>query len=377
MNILYITYDGLLDPVGQSQIIPYLNGLSTAHKIYILSLEKKSQKKIQIDPKIIWIKKNFFKTNIKFLKLINVVKLIISARKVLKNNLIDIVHCRGHIPAFVAYLLNCFYKKKILFDFRGFWIDERFDNNLLTKKNIIHLIIFYLFKFLEKRILLQSSKIIVLTSTARLYLIKKFKISKNLIFIIPCFTDFNFFKKIKKKNSKNNFINICYFGSYGPIYMFEEMFNFFVNLKTKNIKFFLFINNLSEFKKSEIYKKYYYNNKILVKKIYRHQLSSNLSNMDYLICFIKPTFARVVGSFPIKLAEALANGVPVVYNNCMKDVNFYMKKNNLNIKVNLKKLEYNKLKKNSLINKINISEQYKKILDISVGIKLYNLVYEK
>jgi hypothetical protein len=43
-KILYITYDGLTDPLGQSQILPYLKGLSQyGYRFTILSFEKKDR----------------------------------------------------------------------------------------------------------------------------------------------------------------------------------------------------------------------------------------------------------------------------------------------------------------------------------------------
>src|SRR5215203_2753158 len=43
-KILYITYDGLTDPLGQSQILPYLIGLSKqGYQFTILSFEKKDR----------------------------------------------------------------------------------------------------------------------------------------------------------------------------------------------------------------------------------------------------------------------------------------------------------------------------------------------
>jgi hypothetical protein len=42
--VLYLTYDGLLDPLGGSQIIPYVKGLSSpSRKFYILSFEKRKR----------------------------------------------------------------------------------------------------------------------------------------------------------------------------------------------------------------------------------------------------------------------------------------------------------------------------------------------
>ena len=41
-RVLYITYDGLLEPLGQSQVLQYLKGLSSSYDITIVSYEKKS-----------------------------------------------------------------------------------------------------------------------------------------------------------------------------------------------------------------------------------------------------------------------------------------------------------------------------------------------
>jgi hypothetical protein len=41
MNVIYISYDGMTDPLGQSQVIPYLIGLTKkGHNISIISCEK-------------------------------------------------------------------------------------------------------------------------------------------------------------------------------------------------------------------------------------------------------------------------------------------------------------------------------------------------
>ena len=39
-NTLYISYTGLMDPLGQSQVLQYVLGLSKDHKITVISFEK-------------------------------------------------------------------------------------------------------------------------------------------------------------------------------------------------------------------------------------------------------------------------------------------------------------------------------------------------
>ena len=39
-HVLYLSYDGMADPLGQSQVLPYLEGLvSKGHKFSLISFE--------------------------------------------------------------------------------------------------------------------------------------------------------------------------------------------------------------------------------------------------------------------------------------------------------------------------------------------------
>ena len=62
-NHLFLTYDGLMDPLGKSQIIPYLKSISNSQrKINVISFEKINnieEKKIKII-KLDLIKNNIF-----------------------------------------------------------------------------------------------------------------------------------------------------------------------------------------------------------------------------------------------------------------------------------------------------------------------------
>ena len=51
-RVLYISYDGISEPLGQSQIIPYLKKLSHDNDIQLITYEKKSDiKKMFNEPK--------------------------------------------------------------------------------------------------------------------------------------------------------------------------------------------------------------------------------------------------------------------------------------------------------------------------------------
>ena len=131
MNCLYITYDGLLDPLGQSQVLPYITSLaSKGHTITVISYEKQDRssdlvaalEKHLINYGIKWERLTFKKGKFQFFG-----RVISGVIAIWKNRLrykYDIVHLRGFMPAAIykASLL----RTPFIYDIRAFigeWID--------------------------------------------------------------------------------------------------------------------------------------------------------------------------------------------------------------------------------------------------------------
>ncbi|MDB9775315.1 hypothetical protein OAB47_03690 [Vicingaceae bacterium] len=102
--VLYISYDGLTDPLGQSQIIPYLSGLSVkGYRITILSNEKKEnyhenravvEKKL-LDANITW-KFTFYSNKPPVVSsAFGVRRMRKLASFLAKKEAFDIIHCRS------------------------------------------------------------------------------------------------------------------------------------------------------------------------------------------------------------------------------------------------------------------------------------------
>ena len=151
-NILYISQDGLLDPLGQSQIYPYIEGLSKNYFFFICTSEnlENSNKinlfKNKINKNIDWrfnvIKKKSGKIN----RIFEILLLYFLAIKILFKKKISIIHCRSYLPMPICVLVKLFTNIKIIFDTRGSWFDERVDGGMLKEKGIDKLI----FKILKR-----------------------------------------------------------------------------------------------------------------------------------------------------------------------------------------------------------------------------------
>ena len=111
-HIVYLSYDGISDPLGQSQILPYIFGISKVneYKLTIISFEKPhnlNKLKSNISKNLIasnidWINLKYTKTPPIISTLIDLYKLNSVLIKIIKNNSIDLIHARSYITSIIA-----------------------------------------------------------------------------------------------------------------------------------------------------------------------------------------------------------------------------------------------------------------------------------
>ncbi len=334
----------MTDFLGQSQVIPYLAGLSKkGFLISIISAEKKENfinnknniSNILNNAGISWYYIKYSKTPPIISTVWNIYKIKILAKKLQKRNKFDIVHCRSYIAAFIGEYLKRKFNIKFIFDMRGFWADERVEGGLWNINNIIYKKTYNFFKKKEISFIKSANSTISLTEEGKktIHNWKTFENHKPTIDVIPCCADLKLFNpeniisgKLEKiKNilniSKDDFI-ISYLGSIGTWYMLDEMLLFFKRLliTKKNAKFLFISGENHEY----IYKSAKKNNisteNILIYKAERQEVPILLSLSKISMFFIKPVFSKKASS-PTKLAEILGMGIPIVCNANVGDIN--------------------------------------------------------
>lgn len=130
-HCLYITYDGLLDPLGKSQILPYILGLcEVGYQFTILSFEKIDRDPRQIQELAIQLQaKNISWVHIPFIHgrfqgLLRMLRGAMVVRRLVKKKPFEVAHLRTIVPA-VIYKLS-WVKRPYLYDIRAFsgqWVD--------------------------------------------------------------------------------------------------------------------------------------------------------------------------------------------------------------------------------------------------------------
>ena len=346
MNILYISYDGALDPLGSSQIIPYLLELGGKGVNFTLLTYEKKERLTDTD-KVSNLKKLLRGKNIKWEILVyhknpalpaTVFDIFLGTLKgffIVLSDKIQVIHARSFIGAIPAFLLSKILNRKFIFDMRGFWADERIDGNIWKNKGLLYRIA----KWWEKVFFLNADWVVCLTQEAK-RIIKDFPYLKERNFnidVIPtCADTVRFCLKNQAENSstrlnlKDRFI-FTYFGSIGTWYMLTEMIDFFKAVKSINRNSFFMIltpdKNLAsrEFEKNNVSSLDY-----LIEYVPYENIPDWLSFADASLYFIKPAYSKK-SSCPTKFAESLACGLPVVVNSGIGDVDRFVADYNVGV----------------------------------------------
>ena len=239
VNILYLSYDGMTDPLGQSQVLPYLIGLTKeGHRFTLISFEKKERFEQQAariselceEHHIDWQPQFYTKNPPVISTLRDVRKMRQKAFALHAQKNIQLVHCRSYLSALVGLQFKRKWSIPFIFDMRGFWADERVDGKLWNLKNPIFRSIYHFFKRKELQFLQESAATVSLTHAGKEEMNRwelKSKTKFTPIQVIPCCTDLTVFEEIQRSNTATN---LGYLGSLGTWYLLDEMLAFFFNL---------------------------------------------------------------------------------------------------------------------------------------------------
>ncbi len=166
-NALYVLYDGLTDPLGQSQVLPYLLGLSrSGYRFTILSFEKKERfnhekdsiQAITAKAGINWVPL-FFSSRPPFLaKIYDVWRMRRMALKLQKKHQFHIIHCRSYVAAQIGLIFKKRFETRFLFDMRGFWADEKLDNGQWNLNQFFYRQIYNHYKKLEHSLFIKCRR---------------------------------------------------------------------------------------------------------------------------------------------------------------------------------------------------------------------------
>src|SRR5690606_35701906 len=253
-EVLYLSYDGMTDPLGQSQVLPYLTGLSKlGYRFHLISFEKPerfAQHRDHIQQwcdqaGITWFPLTYTKRPPLISTMRDIRKMKKKAVQLHREHTFFLIHCRSYLPALVGLSMKRKFGTRFLFDMRGFWADERIDGRIWNIRNPLFKAVYGFFKRKEKDFLREADHTVSVTQAGKDEILawQEFQKPPSEITVIPCCVNLDLFdphavsseQKIQLRQSLGmdpNATVLGYVGSIGTWYMLDEMLDYFSALQS-------------------------------------------------------------------------------------------------------------------------------------------------
>lgn len=337
-HALFLSFDGLTDPLGGSQILPYLEGLvARGHRLDVISLEKPEPSETERAAVraaceragIGWHAIRYRRWPPILSTLVNLAMMRRKAFVLHHDRRFRIVHCRSYVAALVGLAMKRRFGSKFLFDMRGFWADERLEGGQ-WRRWPTHAI-YRFFKTKERQFLAEADMIVSLTETASRYLDRQMGGGTNgRIRTIPCCVDMQLFDpangEMRAKGRQLLGITpetsvLAYLGSLGGNYLLDEMLDFYVAYRAlvPDARFLFVTREQERTIRMAAGSRGIAQAELIIRPASRDEVPMLVAAADLGIAFKRPTHSAKACS-PTKIGEMLSLGIPVVANEGVGDV---------------------------------------------------------
>lgn len=238
MAALYICYQSLLEPLTQTQVIAYLEGLARGgNQIVLLTFE---QRRLSAAEQASWTEnlaaKGIAWRWLRYHKWPTLpatawdvfIGILIGCWLVHKHQ-IRLLHARCHVPGVMAAVIKRFTGAKFLFDVRGFMAEEYVDGGVWPANGMLY----HLTKRVERYLVKTADGIVVLTEAAlnvfRTWYPKE--VGAKPVEVIPCCFDFRNtvadLRSHAEAGKAPNAPTIAYAGKLGGWYPVQAIVDFY------------------------------------------------------------------------------------------------------------------------------------------------------
>ncbi|MRU15688.1 glycosyltransferase family 4 protein [Roseovarius sp. A21] len=328
-RVLYVSYTGLLDPLGQSQVLQYVLGLARDHRITLLTFEKPDA--LANEPELDALAERCRVAGIDWHRLTyhnrpgipaTIYDIVLGIRKataLARTGHIQIVHTRSYIAGLIGLAVKRRTGARFIFDMRGFWPDERVDGGI-WKPNWLR---YRAFKWVERRLFLGADHVVSLTRAGARE-IEKFDYLQGIappMSVIPTCTNLELFRPVEPVESPQGSFTLGYVGSAGSWYMFAEVAQAVRMLfdMRPDARFLVINKGDHDAIRNWLSEAGVDLERVEIRAAPYSEVSEQIARMDAGIFFIKQVWSKRASS-PTRLGEFLACGKPVLANGQVGDV---------------------------------------------------------
>jgi glycosyltransferase involved in cell wall biosynthesis len=167
-RVIYVSYDGAGEPLGQSQVVAYLERLAADCEIQLISFEKPGDDREPVAARLAaagidWHPLDYHRRPPVASTVFDVWRGTREIKKVAAGT--DgpfILHVRSYVPALMVLRADLGHRARFIFDTRSFWPDERVEMGMMRGGGLMHRIA----KHYERRFFAEADAVVTLTNAS-------------------------------------------------------------------------------------------------------------------------------------------------------------------------------------------------------------------
>jgi glycosyltransferase involved in cell wall biosynthesis len=319
-RVLYISYDGLLEPIGQSQILQYVERLAGDHSIWLLTFEKpadmaRSDLRTATEGRlrelgIRWTRLRYHKQPSGPATAFDMAIGTVVAFWIALRGRIQVTHARSYAPAIISLVLRKVLRAPFIFDMRGFWADQRLESGQWHAGPVYRTA-----KWFERQ-LLRSADVVISETEAAIDVMKAlpYLAGRSQRFeVVATATNLDRFQGVASAEGKT--FEAGFVGSLGVWYDLDKMLGFFALVRRlRPAARFLIVNqDAHERIRAALPKSGLDESCVEVRSARYDEVGAQIARMRAGIYFLN-VVPSMVAVCPTKLGEFLGSGVPVLTN---------------------------------------------------------------
>jgi len=341
MRVLYLSWTGLAEPLGRSQVLAYLKLLSANHEISLLTMEKSEDladsqlmgtlQAICKEHGIEWKFRRYHRHPRLLARafdfLVFLGRAIMEARRFRPQ----LVHGRAYIASFVASIVARTRSIPFIFDMRALWPEELVVSGRLRSGSFMHKMIVSI----ERRLLVRSAGIVSLTQAAVKHLTNLHpNIPPSKLVVIPTCADLTVFRPRQRAQPSSP----SSIGSVGSItsgwFKLPWLMGFLAAARRADsgLRFTIVSRDDERAIRAAAAEVGLRENDIKTFACSPEDVPAALADLDVLVMFFVAGVSKLA-SCPTRMAEALATGIPIVTNEGVGDVAAVIRDNRVGVLV--------------------------------------------
>jgi glycosyltransferase involved in cell wall biosynthesis len=337
-SIFYLTRNGLLEPLGQNQVMSYLKGLSRDHQITLVTFEKtedmadtQAMAKAKADCEahgIDWRPKSFRRSPKLVAPAWSMFEMFWSALQAVRRGEAQLIHARSYLPAAAAWVVNRLTGTPFIFDMRALWPEELITAGRLQRGSIVHKVL----TRIKKVCLRDAGAVVSLTDAAVGYLQDQYptELQGQHIKVIPTCADLQRFKRSNKPPSER------VYGCVGTVLSGWFLMDWLAALfntaaqKDPEARFEVVTRDDAEKVRAAVDIDGKLGDRLSIFPSASESVHEVLQKQATSVMFFTSGTSKL-GSAPTRLGEALGCGVPVVANEGVGDVADIIRRYNVGV----------------------------------------------